>query len=994
MNKLISFLAATTLTINGVILAVSCNSNLVKGKLEKVHVKTLEKNLQDLLKSKVEEKWAVKDLQDEINQKYGEEQITVEETETEVKKITDGVYNQNWKFIGNGMSNDKSSYIGEITLIHNWKMYKVLAASEIQAAANKVKGDYVTLEAAQTAIENAIINIAGIKSVEFQTNNYHWSNEQVKFSVELDEDYKLDGNNTFTVDIRIGEKETINYNILKQTFEDSVKDGMSDSEVVNALKNIHKPNGVKTISVNKKQPSENDGNAVFEINITIDEDNYIISSTYFEIKVQVDNREIIDTKELSTLLSKLSDLSFNTSTQKDLEKTIEYIIKMNTSSEVFDLIQFSINEGKIIVYPKNNVKYKLSNKIDVKLNGWTNNSKNQSTIYYDNKTETFVAVNFANENEPSVREIDTETIYQIGYNFEGQVPMMPSKIRQINSYLPTGATNLTNMFNQCFEFNQDLSLWDTSNVTSLYGTFHEASKFDGNISNWNTQSVTLMSYTFAKASQFNKDISKWNTEKVTKMDHMFENAHTFNQNLSSWDVYNVINVDDFDIKTESWNLAKPKFDNSKNIEIISSELYSLVNDNEHKNKAWNKEELQQAVDKKYGPGKIIVIIFSLSKNQHLDVEFHEDTWMFSGQWSLSNKKLEYSNSTSIKHNWNVNVVSVSDIQNLLNNFLTEETPENLAIEEYKKFSASGVKVVSSRKVNKDDKFIKVKLELIDSTYKWNDLNFNGEFIVTSDKIVFMKYIDTTRIYQLYDQAVKKVFTVNSNYKFLDLTKSIAYLNLTEEEFNAIEFRLFTFNNVSGIVDIKIKDQYKNYYTLSGGEKRVSYYMAELGRDGLKQETIAEDSKGNIQVYPPTVSLENKNDGIKVYQIGIDYYLEAFVIGRLPENLEKISPYLPIEITSLYSAFFNLKKFNDANVKQWNVSRITNMNATFGGATNFNQDISGWNTANLNSMNNMFKDAINFNQNLGLWNVNKVKLYENFDSNTTSWVLQKPLLGKY
>ncbi|ATZ21034.1 BspA family leucine-rich repeat surface protein [Mesoplasma coleopterae] len=993
MNKLISFLAAATLVTNGVILAVSCNSILVGDKLEKIHVKTLEKNLQDLLKSKTEQKWEVKDLQFEINQKYGEEQITVQETQTEVKEMTDGVYNQNWKFIGNGELNDKSSYIGEITLIHDWKMYKVLAASEIQAAANKVKGDYVTLEAAQSAIENEILSITGVKSVKFETNNYNLTNEQVKFSVELDENYKLDGSNTFTVDIRIGKKEIINYNSLKQTFEESINEGMNDSEVVNALKNIHKPNGVKTISVYKKQLNEIE-NAVFEVNITIDEDNYTISSTHFEIEVKVDNKEIIDTKELSMLLNKLSILSFNTSSETDLEKTIEYIIKMNTSSEVFELIQFSITEGKIIVSPKNNIKYKLSNEIEVNLNEWTNNSKNQSTIYYDNETEAFVAINFANEKEPSVREIDTETIYQIGYNFQGQVPIMPSKIRQINNYLPSGATNLTNMFYQCFEFNQDLSLWDTSNVTSLYGTFHEASKFDGNITSWNTESVTLMSYTFAKASQFNKDISKWKTEKVTMMDHMFENALSFNQNLSSWNVYNVINIDDFDVKTGNWKLARPKFDNSRNIEIINSELYSLVNDNEHKNKAWNKEELQQAVDKKYGAGKIVVIIYSLSKNQHLDVEFHEDTWMFIGQWSLSNKRLEYSNSTSIKHNWNVNVVSINEIENLLNNFLTEETPENQAIEEYKKFSASGIKVISSLKEDKDDKFIKVKLELIDSTYKWNDSNFNGEFKVISDKIIFMKNIDTTRIYELYDQVVKKDFTVNSNYKFLDLTKSIAYLNLSEEEFNAIDFKLFTLNNASGIVDIKIKDQYKNYYTLSGGEKRVSYYMAELGRDGLKQETIAEDSKGNIQVYPPTVSLENKNDGIKVYQIGIDYYQEAFVIGRLPENLEKISPYLPIEITSLYSAFFNLKKFNDPNIKQWNVSRITNMNATFGGATSFNQDISGWNTSNLNSMNNMFKGAVNFNQNLGFWNVNKVKSYENFDSNTKAWVLQKPLLAKY
>ncbi|ATQ35682.1 hypothetical protein MENTO_v1c05470 [Mesoplasma entomophilum] len=1132
-------------------------------------IKNISSELGTILndKSYDDKPWTISDLQNKIDIQYGNGEITVEEIknqDTNFKAST--IQNkQRINFKGNADASNDYSYTENIEIDHIWNSYKVLA-SDIQTATDTVKGDYETLEAAHKAIENAVLGVTGVESVNFENSNYAWTGGQVKFTIELKENYSLEGNNSFTVDIRTGEndifdlvetikaiqaldgkdfsdqnalqseidaivkakhkdlvatldvqdsstfaydnkvvkvaistenkdltltgnkevtlnvrfgekdtidvdklqaelnkavlkdmtqqqaitnletvkfagvtkvsakvkdsgnarsfdpmtfeatvtideanftiskyvfevtanrvgtKDEINYNDLKQTFENSISSGMTDKEVIGALQSIQKPHGVETILAKRKLTKGIVESVVFEIDITIDEANYIITSTHFEIKVQVDNREIIDTKELSVLLNKLSNLSFNTSSETDLEKTIEYIIRMNTSSELYNLIEFSVAEGKIKVSPRNNINYKLSDEIDVKFNGWRNNSKNQSTIYYDDRSESFVAINFDAENEPSVRDVNTDTIYQIGYNSKGQVPIMPLKIKQINNYLPSGATDLTNMFNQCSEFNQDLNSWDTSNVTSLYGTFCAASKFNGNISGWNTQAVLSMSYTFANALQFDQNISNWNTKQVTIMDHMFENANLFNQDLSSWNVYKVTNIDNFDLNTDNWKLPKPKFDNSKNIETIISDLSSLVNNAEHKNKSWTQNDLQKAVNDKYGVDKIIV---SSSKNQYSSIESHEDIWTFTGQWSLTNKELEYSGSTSIKHNWIMNVVSVDEIQELLNNFLTEKTYEKDAIEKYKKFTASGVKVVSSQKVNKDDKFIKVKLELVDSSYKWNDSGFNGEFEVRSDKIIFMQYINTTRLYELYDQVVAKAFTVNSNYKFLDLTKSIAYLNLTEEEFNVIDFKLFTINNVVGIVDIKIKDEYKNYYTLSGGEKRVSYYNAEIGENGLKQDIIAEDSKGNIRVYEPTIFIENNNnnkDGLKVYQIGIDHYNGAFTIGRLPENLEKISPYLPSEITSLYSAFFNLKNFNDPNIKQWDVSRVTNMNATFGGATNFNQDISVWNTSNVNSMNNMFRDAINFNQNLGYWKVSKVKSYENFDYNTPKWVLPKPILG--
>jgi len=45
------------------------------------------------------------------------------------------------------------------------------------------------------------------------------------------------------------------------------------------------------------------------------------------------------------------------------------------------------------------------------------------------------------------------------------------------------------MFICANKFNQDISLWDTSNVTNIRGMFLGAKKFNQDISKWNTSKV-------------------------------------------------------------------------------------------------------------------------------------------------------------------------------------------------------------------------------------------------------------------------------------------------------------------------------------------------------------------------------------------------------------------------------------------------------------------------------------------------------------------------
>lgn len=103
----------------------------------------------------------------------------------------------------------------------------------------------------------------------------------------------------------------------------------------------------------------------------------------------------------------------------------------------------------------------------------------------------------------------------------------------VPTVLPPCITNAHAMFENCRKFNQDLSMWDTSNI--LY-----------------------MSNMFATCSNFNGDVSTWDVSNVVMMESMFARATNFNQDLSGWNVVNIpTEPNNFAINATQWTLPKP-----------------------------------------------------------------------------------------------------------------------------------------------------------------------------------------------------------------------------------------------------------------------------------------------------------------------------------------------------------------------------------------------------------------------------------------------------
>jgi surface protein len=63
---------------------------------------------------------------------------------------------------------------------------------------------------------------------------------------------------------------------------------------------------------------------------------------------------------------------------------------------------------------------------------------------------------------------------------------------------------------------------------------------------------------------------------------------------------------------------------------------------------------------------------------------------------------------------------------------------------------------------------------------------------------------------------------------------------------------------------------------------------------------------------------------------------------------------------------NAASFDD-DISQWNVSRVTNMNAMFHSASAFNQDLSQWEVSRVTTFESMFEGASSFSQSL-CWDI--------------------------
>ncbi|MDQ0567461.1 BspA family leucine-rich repeat surface protein [Mycoplasma yeatsii] len=109
--------------------------------------------------------------------------------------------------------------------------------------------------------------------------------------------------------------------------------------------------------------------------------------------------------------------------------------------------------------------------------------------------------------KPGIRSTQ---LVEFGWEEDGKITRIIPTAIKVPNQLPWFITNLSGAFaNNKLESIEGLDHWDVSNVTN-------------------------MSHMFENASNFNQNISNWNTSKVRHMERMFWGAVNYKQNLSSW----------------------------------------------------------------------------------------------------------------------------------------------------------------------------------------------------------------------------------------------------------------------------------------------------------------------------------------------------------------------------------------------------------------------------------------------------------------------------
>jgi len=105
--------------------------------------------------------------------------------------------------------------------------------------------------------------------------------------------------------------------------------------------------------------------------------------------------------------------------------------------------------------------------------------------------------------------------------------------------------NCTSMFNGCTNFRGNgLDSWNTSGIGNMTNMFLNNTNFNNNLSGWNVDNVTTMANAFQSANSFAKSgLSNWNVRKCTNFNSMFlNNTNSSIVGISGWNISSGANL--------------------------------------------------------------------------------------------------------------------------------------------------------------------------------------------------------------------------------------------------------------------------------------------------------------------------------------------------------------------------------------------------------------------------------------------------------------------
>jgi hypothetical protein len=97
-----------------------------------------------------------------------------------------------------------------------------------------------------------------------------------------------------------------------------------------------------------------------------------------------------------------------------------------------------------------------------------------------------------------------------------------------------GVTDMSGLFADQPDFNEDIGSWNVSTVLTMSGMFHGCLFSGAGVGRWNVSNVTNMTRMFEGCIYFIADLSHWTPNEVTNTSYMFSGCSLFNNGRMPW----------------------------------------------------------------------------------------------------------------------------------------------------------------------------------------------------------------------------------------------------------------------------------------------------------------------------------------------------------------------------------------------------------------------------------------------------------------------------
>jgi surface protein len=518
---------------------------------------------------------------------------------------------------------------------------------------------------------------------------------------------------------------------------------------------------------------------------------------------------------------------------------------------------------------------------------------------------TSIELKYIFDNNNSLRDAVNEWCYD---NYEAR-----NKYGDINTWDVSQVTDMSRLFRDKKQFNDNISNWDTSNVINMSKMFEEAKSFDngGNPlittdTSWNTSNVINMEGMFYGAKSFNSNISNWNTSNVINMESMFYYAESFNSNISYWNTSNVTTMQNMFGGAE-------KFDKDIYTRVLPDGKI-----------AWDVSNVTNMEDMFFNAKSFNGNIsnWNTSKVTDMDSMFHNND-KFDGKISILSTPISSSSSSSISSSSNLKF-------------------DDLIFPESMRFGATGVNHFNRiKKINREkeiDEYLNKNRISIEENYETSSSsNPNNSEDKLSDMYGIIKAIDG----DLKFQNINTKIVVNTKNEYLytawDVSnvKSMRYMFLNAKLFNGniSNWKVYNVTNMNSMF----------YYATNFTDYRIGLWPINIkvinkeqnfrkifDNSGITKDSFVDENNNKIMPYNRLIAkyfnLPEEYMSIRVTGVGTNIYHNIIVnpIDKIIDVKEKLRNDIQNVVENIRNYILENQSLEEKELKE----KVKNYNKSF------------------------------------------------------------------